>query len=108
MFGIKIKPETKAKIKMKVDRVIGAVKPWIVPMAVITTISAAWSGHVNSVRNEREIRELQDKVSKDELAIDANFNLHDRIDERVTALEQKNKELLDEACDFTEGKETAA
>lgn len=99
------KPETKAKIKMKADRIWNAIKPWVIPITLASTVAAAWDGYSNSRRNERELRELREYAAK----IDhGGGNLCHRLEERISALEEKNDELLKEAMDVTEGKETAA
>lgn len=105
MFGIKIKPETKAKVKAKWDRVVKAVTPWVIPAFVFTTISAAWSGHINSVRNEREIKELKEYADRIDIGA---YNLISELDNRMGDLEAKNEQLLQKAMEVTEGKEGAA
>ena len=102
MFGIKLKPETKAKIHWRCNRVVNAVKPWVAPIAVFLTACAAWDGYSNSRRNERELRELRNYAS----AIDhGGGNLYHKLNDRIDALEEKNKELLNKAMDVTEEKE---
>lgn len=100
-----MKAETKAKIRVKLNRAWEAVKPWIIPATVITTVCAAWDGYSQSHRNERELRELQKYAA----AIDhGGGNALHEIDERIKALEEKQNELLEKAIDVTEGKEEVA
>ena len=102
MFGIK--PETIAKAKVKAKHVAGAIAPWAVFALITGTITAAWDGYSQSRRNERELRELKDYAAK----IDhGGGNICNQLDERIKVLEEINDKLLEEACDVTEGKETA-
>ena len=92
-----------SKIKRGAAKAYNAVKPWIAPMLVVTTISAAWDAYSQSRRNEREIRELQRKIDHTEI----NITLVPKEDEpeETEKMAEDNTKLLEEALDITEGKE---
>ena len=97
-----MKPETKVKIKMKLDHAVNAIKPWIAPITVMLTACAAWTGYSNSCRNERELHRLRDKVD----VIDVRLcYAYANLKNKVEGLEEKNEKLLKEAMDITEEKE---
>lgn len=102
-----MKAETKAKIKVKVNHFVNAVKEWTVPILVTTTIAAAWDGHIQSKKNQRAIEGLRHNqgVIKDVVNHNAECLVH--TNDRVSELEKANGKLLGEAINVTEGKESA-
>ena len=92
-----------AAIGRGAKKVVNAVKPWIIPMMVVTTISAAWDGFSTARRNEREIRELQRRIDHTEINI--TLLPKENEPEDTAGLAEENTKLLEDALDITEGKE---
>lgn len=95
-----------AAIGRGAKKAYNAVKPFIAPLLIVTTISAAWDGYSQSRRNEREIRELQRRIDHTEI----NITLMPKEDEpeETEKMAEDNTKLLEEALDITEGKEELA
>ena len=102
------KSERRIKAEATLRKIGRAVCDWVVPVLLVSTVSAAWSGHVTAKRNEREIKRLShnENVMKD--VINGNAEILGQTMDRVSDLESKNRELLDEALKTTEGKEEPA
>lgn len=95
--------EIGAAIGRGVKKAYNAVKPWVAPLLVVTTISAAWDGYSQSRRNEREIRELQRRIDHTDIHITLMPKEEEPDD--TESMAEENTKLLEEALDITEGKE---
>lgn len=89
-----MKQETKTKIKVGLKKFGKALWDWSPVILITSTITAAWTGCVNSARNEREVDVLKRE----------NEEMRSRISEAETQIEsfelelmERNEQLLEEA-----------
>lgn len=102
-----MKAETKAKIRITIRKIGEAVKPWIVPTLLLSTISAAWAGYVQSEQNRRHLKEVEQWRERYTTLGLANAENVCELNDRLTELENQNQKLLNDAMNITEGKESA-
>ena len=103
-----MKEETRIKIRSAVNKVGRVVRDWGVPVLLFSTVVAAWDGHVTANRNAKEIKRLTNNENVMADVINHNADCLCKTNDRVSELESKNRELLDEALKETEGGEPAA
>ena len=102
-----MKRETRIKLQSMAEKLGNVIREWGVPLLIGTTIAAAWDGHVRAQRNEREIRRLTHNQNVFRDVVNENAVCLGETMDRVTELENRNQELLDQALKETEGASAA-
>lgn len=94
------KPETKAKIKIKLKRVgeeLVGYLPWIAGGMLI-------GGYIGAIKNSNDIQKINNRLSNDEDIIDNNARASKYDRGRIEVLERQNNLLMEKALSITEGR----